>query len=597
MARPPIQLLDDVTIARIAAGEVIERPSSVVKELIENSLDAGADRVDVAIVDGGQRLMRVVDNGSGIPDAEQLVLAFAQHATSKLRASEDLEVVSSLGFRGEALASIASVSQVTAISCAVDGIGHRLRIDNGVTIELTPFGAPTGTSVTVENLFNAVPARRKFLRQASTEAAQIHDLIARYALAFPDRAFSLRSNDREVFRSLGGGGLETALSAVVGADAAAAMLPAEADRDLPPPSGPLRVTGFVSPPHQHRATRRYVVLLVNGRPIQDARLQHAILDAYHTLIPKGRYPLVVLRVDLPPSGVDVNVHPAKAEVRFRDARSVYGALQQAVRAALLERSPIAPAGPLFASEAVSPSIGDRQLPSRRSGAGSWPLSRPFRDRPAAIAEGQTKPYAADAAVSPGLSGNTVALPALRLIGQLARAYILAEGPDGLYLIDQHAAHERVMYERFMSREAPLASQSLLAPLAIPVTPAQAALVEAQARLLAGLGLQLEPFGPTAVLIRALPEVLAGVEDPQQIVHSLLDLLDDDERPVADAIEARLLRAVCKRASVKAGQTLSLPEMRRLLDDLEACQVPRTCPHGRPTVISIGQSRIDQLFGR
>lgn len=595
MASPPIQLLDHVTIARISAGEVIERPASVVKELLENSLDAGATRIEVEIQDGGQRLIRVADNGAGIPDADQMVLAFAQHATSKLRDSEDLVAVGTLGFRGEALASVASVSQVTAVSRPADGTGHRLRIDNGMTVELSPHGAPVGTTITVENLFNAVPARRKFLRQASTETALIHDLVARYALAFPERAFSLRSNEREVFRSHGGGGLEAALVAVLGAEAAAVMLPAATERlDLPAPSGPLRVAGFVSPPHQHRATRRYVVLLVNGRPIQDPRLQHAILEAYHTMIPKGRYPLVVLRVDLPPSGVDVNVHPAKAEVRFRDARSVYGALQHAVRAALQERAPIAPAGRLFAGE-FAPTLAHRPNERWSAGATGWtPTTPTARQRLPAISERAVGPYEAPPVAA---TGGAVALPALRLIGQLARAYILAEGPDGLYLIDQHAAHERVMYERMMARTVPLASQNLLAPLAIPVTPAQAALVEAHARLLTELGLVLEPFGPAALLLRALPEVLAGGEDPQLMVQSILDLLDVGDRPVEDAIEARLVRAVCKRGSVKAGQALSLPEMRRLLDDLEACTVPRTCPHGRPTVISVSQQRIDQLFGR
>lgn len=596
MARPSIELLSDVTIARIAAGEVVERPASVVKELIENSLDAGADRIDVEIVDGGQRLIRVVDNGVGIAGAEQLALAFTQHATSKLRASEELEAVGTLGFRGEALASIASVSQVTAISRTADGTGHRLRVDNGIRIGLEPFGAPSGTSITVENLFNAVPARRKFLRQASSEAAQIHDLVARYALAFSDRSLSLRSNQREVFRSMGGGDLAAALVAVLGADAAAAMLPAETTRDtLEPPAGPLRVSGFVSPPHLHRATRRYVVLLVNGRPIQDPRLQHAILEAYHTLIPKGRFPLVALRVELPPAGVDVNVHPAKAEVRFRDARSVYGAIQQAVRAALVGNIPIAPAGRLSLGDPLPHLDPGRSFGTARDDARVWEPARPSWSRSAAIAESETPSYAVvdEEATSPSVIG----LPALRLIGQLARAYLLAEGPDGLYLIDQHAAHERVMYERMMARSAPPASQNLLSPLAVNVTAAQAAQVESHSELLRSLGLNLEPFGPTAILVRALPEVLAVAEDPSQLVLGLIDLLETGDRPVEEALEARLVRAVCKRASVKAGQALSLPEMRRLLDDLETCAVPRTCPHGRPTVIHVNLARIGQLFGR
>jgi len=600
MARPTIELLNDLTIARIAAGEVVERPASVVKELIENSLDAGARRIDVEIVDGGQRLIRVVDDGGGIADAEQLALAFAQHATSKLRAAEELESVATLGFRGEALASIASVSQVTAVSRTAEGSGHRLRIDNGVQVALEPTGAPGGTSITVENLFNAVPARRKFLRQASTEAAQIHDLVARYALAFPDRSFSLRSNQREVFRSMGGGDLASALAAVLGPDAAASLLPAETRRDaIAPPSGPLRVTGFISPPFLHRATRRYVVLMVNGRPIQDPRLQHAVLEAYHTLIPKGRFPLVALRIELPAAGVDVNVHPAKTEVRFRDARLVYGAVQQAVREALLGDLPIAPAGRLSLGDPLPHLDLGRSPGAKREEARVWERTRPSWSRPTGIAEPEMAHYVLpESGASPtAASPASTALPALRLIGQLARAYVLAEGPDGLYLVDQHAAHERIQYERMMARSAPMAGQTLLAPLALNITAAQAAQVETHSALLRSLGLDLEAFGPTAVLVRSLPEVLAEGEDPAEVVHLLIDLLDSGDNPVDEALEARLVRAVCKRASVKAGQSLSLPELRRLLDDLEACAVPRTCPHGRPTVIHVSLARIDQLFGR
>lgn len=587
LARPGIRRLDAVTIARIAAGEVIERPSSVVKELVENSLDAGARRIQVSIQEGGQRLIRVVDDGAGIRDGEQLRLAFEQHATSKLSQASDLDAVATLGFRGEALASIAAVSQVTAVSRAADGQGHRLRIDNGRLIDLAPCGAAPGTSITVENLFNAVPARRKFLRQPGTEAAQIQDLVARYALAFPDLAFELSIDGRESLRS-GGGSIAAALRAVLGAEAAAALLPAMDDRaDLRPPAGPLRVEGFVSPQHLHRATKRYVVLLVNGRPIQDARLHHAIFDAYRGLIPKGRFPLALLKVSLPPEGVDVNVHPAKAEVRFRDARAVYGAVQRAVVTALGGRLPIAPAGSLDPG-------AEWRRPVAAGSAG--PSERGFTQLPAplpALGEQASAGYG----VAAGSEAAPIGLPALRLLGQLAQAYLVAEGPDGLYLVDQHAAHERIMYERMLDREGPLASQSLLAPAAVSVGAAVVAWVQERADRLQKLGILAEPFGPDSLLLRALPEVLAGAGDPGETLRTLLDLAREGGRPGEAALEERVLRAVCKRASVKAGQTLQEAEMRRLLSDLETCRQPRTCPHGRPTVILLSRARVDQLFGR
>lgn len=595
MARPGIRRLDAVTIARIAAGEVIERPASVVKELIENSLDAGATRIQVELLEGGIRLIRVTDDGHGIADAEQLRLAFEQHATSKLAAAEDLDAVGTLGFRGEALASIAAVSQVTAISKSPEGQGHRLRIDNGKLVDLAPVGAGPGTSVTVENLFNALPARRKFLRQPSTEAAQVQDLVARYALAFPALAFELRVDGRESLRS-GGGSIDGALRAVLGSEAAAALLPAEDLReDLAPPSGPLRVEGFVSPQHVHRASRRYVILMVNGRPIQDARLNHAVLAAYQGLIPKGRYPLVLLRVTLPPAAVDVNVHPAKAEVRFRDDRAVYAAVQRAVRVALAGRLPIAPAADAgFGSPGLRGAWPPAPSP-RHPAAGPWSPGKISPPSTSTLGIGERSALAYPAGGTPPQS--PVALPALRLLGQLSQAYLVAEGPDGLYLVDQHAAHERVMYERLLDRSGPLQSQPLLAPEAVSVGPAAVDWVQVQGEGLADLGIVVEPFGPDSLLLRALPEVLARAGDPVGLLRDLLDLAMEGGRPTQEAVADRVLRAVCKRASVKAGQLLQPAEMRRLLEDLEACRQPRTCPHGRPTVIALSRGRIDQLFGR
>lgn len=620
----PIRLLDDLTIARIAAGEVVERPASVVKELVENSLDAGATDIRVEIAAGGRRLVRVTDNGRGIPPAEA-ALAFQKHATSKIRSSADLDRIASLGFRGEALASIASVAQVTLVTRAAgERAGMRLRVENGRRVEETPVGAAPGTVVTVENLFHAVPARLKFLRNDHSEAGHIQDLVVHYALAYPDRAFTLIRDGRTVFQAPGTGELEDTLIAAFGLDVAREMLAlgAEAGLDpdfdpvldpaedglaspakdpepstipplasdtlsLPPPR--VRVRGYVSPPHLHRATRRHITLFVNGRWVRDSQLGFAVIQAYHTLLPKGRFPIAVILLELPSESVDVNVHPAKTELRFRDGRPVFAAVQRAVRSAVIGQAPVAPAARGAADEAGA----------------DWPIF-PARPRPLVFPGGGARPFEsspssprspAPEARQAGFLDEGGRLPMLRLIGQLGLMYLVAEGPEGLYLIDQHAAHERVMYERFMARRAPATSQPLLAPEAVALSPAQLGVVEDQAGLFAGLGFAIEPFGPDTVLVRALPEVLAGATEVAETLRSILDGSLEGGSPIAESMEARLVRAVCKQATVKAGQLLSMAEMQALLRDLEACESPRTCPHGRPTMIVLSAERLERAFGR
>ncbi|RIL11251.1 DNA mismatch repair endonuclease MutL [bacterium] len=606
MALPPIRPLDDLTIARIAAGEVVERPSSVVKELIENSLDAGATDVRVEVQAGGRRLIRVADDGTGIP-ADQVSLAFQKHATSKIRSSADLERVATLGFRGEALASIASVCHVTLVTRARDEpTGTRIRIDNGQVLAREPVGAAVGTVITAENLFNAVPARLKFLRNEATEAGHIHDVVVRYALAYPERRFLLVGNGRPLFQSPGTGELEDTLIAAFGIDVARQMLTIQVD---PPPApriaadadddeavARVRVRGYVGPPHVHRATRRHVTLFVNGRWVHDTHLGYAVAQAYHTLIPKGRHPVAVVMIEVPPAAVDVNVHPAKTEVRFRDGRPVFAAVQRAVRAAVVGQAPVAPMADDDAPPPSWPARGAGRLalfpgfkaPPPPRGISPWPTAEASTAAPAEAEAGRQATF---------LDRAGRRLPVLRVIGQLAQMYVLAEGPEGLYLVDQHAAHERVMYERFMARRAPLASQPLLVPEPVALDRLQLGAVEEHAGAFADLGFDVEPFGPDAVVVRALPEVLVPTSDVAALVRTVIDATAEGGAPVHDSFEARLVRAVCKQATVKAGQTLTLEEMRSLVRDLEDCQSPRTCPHGRPTMIVLTADRLFREFGR
>lgn len=602
--RSAIQPLDDVTISRIAAGEVVERPASVVKEALENAIDAGARAIDVEIDQGGRRRIKIVDDGRGIPAAE-VELAFERHATSKLRDARDLTRVDTLGFRGEALASIAAVSQVTMITRAAgEETGSRIRIDNGRRVERVELGAPVGTSLLVEHLFAALPARLAFLRSESAESGQVTEVVTRYALARPDLRIRLVRNGRAAFSSPGGGELRDALLAVFPADAAREMI--ELPRFETPAAA---VGGFVSPPHLHRANRKGIALFVNGRWVQDARLSFAISQAYHTLIPQRRFPLAVVRLEIPPEQVDVNVHPAKTEVRLRDGSGVFKALQRAVRAAVIGEAPVAPAEDGARAWRASPwrprptrpdrAIEDRDAPEYRPGSagpaagyGGGPAEPDVGAAPRLESAADVGPRQPTLAPEPRR-----ALPPLRLLGQVGQAFLAAEGPDGgLYLVDQHAAHERIMYERFLARSGPMAGQALLAPAAVELGPERRALVEEHAESFARLGFELEPFGEDAVLVRALPEVVSG-PDPSALLRDVLDALDEGDRLVERAFEERLVRAVCKRATVKAGQALAPEEMRALLRDLEACASPHTCPHGRPTMLLLSREEIERRFGR
>jgi len=560
-----IRVLSPETAARIAAGEVVERPASVVKELVENALDAGATAVSVEVTAGGLETIRVSDDGCGLA-AEELEVAFARHATSKLR-DEELLRVDTLGFRGEALPAIAAVGEVEMVSRAPGAeAATYLRLVGGAVVEGGERGAPAGTTVTVRELFARQPARRKFLRSPSAEANQIASVVSHYALAYPAVRFSLTLDGRLSLLTDGNGDLRDAVAAVYGADVASAMLP------VAPGEGPIAVDGLVAAPQVSRAGRGYVSLFVNGRWVQSRRLAYAVEEAYRGLLMVGRYPIAVLHLRLPFEEVDVNVHPAKAEVRFRDESAAFGAVQRAVRSVLLESAPVPAATPLELS--VQPSTSPL-----------WEHARSLERREVGVAAEETVVAATPAA----------ALPALRVIGQFGSTYLIAEGPDGIYMIDQHAAHERVLYERFCRQrlERRPDAQALLEPVTLELSPPQRALLVEQEAPLREHGFQVEPFGEGSYLVRALPAALSAT-DPRQAVASFLDLmLEEGEGDRCD----RVAMSLACHGAIRAGKTLSQEEMRELVNLLEASEAPHTCPHGRPTMIHMSAETLARQFGR
>lgn len=589
----PIRVLSEEVANQIAAGEVVERPVSVVKELVENALDAGAGVVSVAQVDGGKRLIRVADDGHGIP-ADEVDLAFARHSTSKLAALYDLNTLTTLGFRGEALAAIAAVSRVTLVTRALDEeAGTRLRLEGGLLVDREVIGAPQGTVVTVENLFYNVPARLKFLKTDATERRHVDDLVTRYAMAYPEVRFSLEQDGREVFRTTGSGDLRDVLTGAFGLDNADQMLPLSASPPLHPSRDdlpPVQVRGYVGVPGLHRANRNHITLFVNGRWVQDSRLTYAVIQAYQTLLPTGRFPIAIVMVSLPPDEVDVNVHPTKAEVRFRRHDAVFSAVQRAVRRALVDQSPVqaVTGNTLWGSPEW---VARRERLSQVAGARMSQLDMPLPDAVAGRHPSQAGPG--------GEAGEQSArqLPMLRVVGQVGAMYIIAEGPEGLYLIDQHAAHERVLYEEFMAKRQtePLA-QELLEAATVELSPPEMALLEDNWDDLQGIGFAIEHFGGATFRLRAVPAILAG-GDPGDALRGALNDIECGEMPGDTTAVARLIARVCKRAAIKGGQLLSYEEMQALVRQLEACESPRTCPHGRPTMLHLSGEQLAKEFGR
>ena len=567
-----IKVLSPQVAAKIAAGEVVERPASAVKELLENALDAGATQIAVETRGGGLESIRLTDDGSGMA-SEDVETAFGRYATSKISAVEDLDAITTLGFRGEALASIAAVAQVDIITRVREGtVGDALTLEDSIVVRHIQQARPHGTTITVRELFRNMPARLKFLKSTATENSHIAEVVSQYALAYPEIRFSLNIDGRPTLQTAGNGKLMDVVMAVYGLDTAKRMLAVNGG-EVGWQDGqavPITVKGMVGAPSVNKAGRDALHFFVNRRVIGSRLLTRAVEEAYQGLLMQGRHPIAIINITLPPSQVDVNIHPTKAEVKFQNERAVFTSVQRAVRSTLVTTAPV-------------PQIEEAQQPyTGQSAAGTrslWPV--PGQSNSAA--------HLPEPSPTPRMT-----LPVLRVIGQVAGNYIIAEGPDGLYVIDQHAAHERIMYEQLTAQKASrgIPVQGMLEPYSLEVTPPQDEILKSDIGKLQEFGFTIEPFGERTYLVRVIPAVLKDGD----WLEALREILDSP-RDKTTNIEDNIIKSLACHSAVRAGKKLSDDEMRELVRRLEKVNLPHTCPHGRPTMLHLSIAQLEKEFGR
>ncbi len=596
-----IRRLDAHVVNQIAAGEVVDRPASVVKELVENALDAGARRIQVRLEDGGKALIEVADDGWGM-DPEDLALAFAPHATSKIAALGDLEHVASLGFRGEALASIGSVSRARIVSRA-RGASAGAAVENreGELTAVTPAAASAGTVVRIENLFGHVPARRKFLRTAQTEAGHVSDLMERLALAWPEVGFTLAHGERTLLDAPPGEDRRARIERLHGPEIARALLRVQSK------DGALEVEGWVSPPSLTRGDARMEQVFLNGRHVRDKTLAHALREAYRDLMPPGgRHPIAFLFLACDPGQVDVNVHPAKAEVRWRDPSAAHAAVRRAVRQVLEGARPGTALGtralaghPLAGQGAGLEALTQTVEMTFGYGAGRAHATSEHGGS-VCLHEGETALAHAEPQVAAAATREETARP-LRPVGQTLGTYLVLEGQDEIVLVDQHALHERVLFERInerLNRTGALEVQRLLVPSVVTLGGAGAARLAEEQDFLRTLGWLVEPFGPGALAVHGVPAVLRH-PDPQAALSEVLELLERGKKDGLDRaslISSAVDRLAC-RAAVMAGDTLHPDEVVALMEQAESLNHAHSCPHGRPTRLTLSRTDLERWFHR
>lgn len=611
-----IRILDDITAGRIAAGEVVERPVSVVKELVENSLDAGADQVVIEITEGGKESITVTDNGCGMSQ-EEVSLAFCRHATSKITCAEDLYSLKTLGFRGEALPSIASVSHlVLKTKMHSETVGHRIELMGGKVLSLKPVGCSPGTSVMVTDLFYNTPARRKHLKSKGTEAGLVVDMVQNISLARPGVRFLLRHNNRVIFRTPGSGRLVDAVSSVHGVEVTREMVEIRAEK------GNVSLTGFVSKPSLNRKTRSHITFAVNGRYVRSKFINRAIEEAYSGLIPSGRYPVVVLSLELEPAMIDVNIHPAKMEVKINNENEIAKFIKDTIRKHLQSSDLILNYNykirsntekyyyvqniPVNASGTAGQ--GSLELEAGQIGEGidigKWDLlnKQKINDQtllPVNVKEEQEALRQPCANTKSKVNGKVSNFPFLQVIGQLLPTYIIAGGPDGLYILDQHAAHERIIFEELLNsvNNGGNHAQMLLRPVPLELNYKALTVLQENLNNFKTLGFILEEFGSGTYILRGIPANLST----EKAVYQFIDLLDElavtgREESYGDFNRAIVTRLACQ-AAIKSGEKLSLEAMNAIVQKLSRVNEPYTCPHGRPTLVKITERELAQMFKR
>ena len=617
-----IHVLDTATVNKIAAGEVVERPASVIKELIENALDAGARHIEVEIMAGGTSLMRVTDDGCGM-SREDAAMALERHATSKISAAEDLLDIGTLGFRGEALPTIASVSRFSLVTRrAGEELGTKMTVTGGEKAPAEDTGCRLGTTIKVEDLFFNTPARKKFMKTVHTEGSHISDGVTKQALANPDVAFHFINNGKPVLSTPGSGGLKTAIRSVYGGAVEDSLLPLSfSDEDL-------TIEGFLTKPSMVRSSRSWQTFIVNGRLIESPAIARAVENAYRSLLPKTGFPLAVIRFTVPPRSVDINVHPRKTEIKFEDEgrifKAVYKAVVDAIRPAgqrLEEVAAVVPAaadrpGP---AELLPLPMEDRAVSTPPPPAAPHALPRPatgnayaapremarFAAAQTAIREEKSAAYgplppAAGQVAEPVASfGDEAAVdPPLAMvpIGQVGRCYIVAQDEDTLYLVDQHAAHERILYDRFAAMADEIPSQQLLVHLLLDFSPAEAELLESRRDLFFSLGFDMEASGPAQIRLKSVPADIP-VGEAEDVLREILAALADKHDLSASEIRHACIAMTACKAAIKRGDELNLRQMQIVLDELRTTARPYTCPHGRPTILRFTSDDLAKLFKR
>ena len=585
--RNPVRLLDKQTINQIAAGEVVESPAAALKELAENSIDAGATRVDIELIESGRTLIRVRDNGCGMSE-DDLIRALERHATSKITSIEDLSRTVSLGFRGEALPSIASVSRMTIETGLGDGARKVIEVSEGKILSEGHVAGPQGTTISIEDLFFNTPARLRFLKTDTTEMRNALEVAQRLALAYPEVAISFKHGSIELFQTPGDGHFLNALAAVWGPEVARAIVPVD-DYD-----GVVRVRGFVSPPEFTKPTRAYQWFFVNGRPIRSRSLSTAIDVAYRQLTPERRFPVVALSIEIDPQKVDCNVSPTKTEVKFQHDGAVFDAVRHAIKAALLREGMVPSAMDVVAANEA---LAEHRVPMFAPPQQTTAPQFSFASEPQFAAAIATMAFAEPQAEPTRLNAHDL-LDGLRVIGQACSMFIVAENRKGLLIIDQHVAHERILFEMLcrVRGQNLIETQALLVPVTLHLNPQQTAVISGRLAEIEELGFSVESFGTGSYLIRSMPAALKG-QDPAEILRGIADeMLEGGRDRLTPTREVLWITVSCKMA-IKAGEPLGIPEMEKLIVDLAQTENPYLCPHGRPITIVLTKDDLLRKFKR
>lgn len=606
-----VKLLDNQTINKIAAGEVVEKPASIVKELVENSIDAGSNEITVEIEGGGINLIRISDNGNGIYK-DDLDLAFLRHATSKIESHNDLNSINTLGFRGEALASIASISKVEMISrTKEETTGYKIYLEGGRLIEKQEAGAPLGTTITVKSIFYNTPARLKFLKSESREGIYITDLMQNLAFSHPEISFKYKSKGKMVFATKGDGDLKSVILSIYGRETASNLIEVKYSADI------ISISGFIGNSSISKSSRNYQSIFINGRYVKNKTTLAAVEQAYKSMLTINKFPLYVLHIYTNPEFIDVNVHPSKLEIKFQDEQLIFKAIYHCIRESLISISPIMEANNKDGVKTYADNIhGENLIQQKIDIKDDISYKKPqiidknyntiydsFNNK--AISNKTDRQFVINERADTGktikidsaLINKTPKFGPLAVVGQVHFTYIVAEGADEMYLIDQHAAHERVYYESYINefKNSSLQSQNLIAPIVIELTFDKKQLVLENLDFLKRTGYEIDDFGGNSIALRCVP-MIYGTPDRRELFLEIIENMDIKNKELVDIIDKVIYTMACKSA-IKAGDKLNYTEMIELIEKLRYCDNPYTCPHGRPTIIKMSYTELEKKFKR